>query len=222
MLKSLPLLPEEDHPHVLSKRFLSDRKMALASQLLQRHYICVSTGRAWNTIRIDRSLRNKPVFGDSHYNISHEDGFVVLVGSLRPIGVDIVRCDITEILPLPSVELVFSSREMEALQRCPSNTTLKELTSVMWAFKEAYMKYVGTPDWDKITSFEFLDVNIPEEGTCVTNAVGRILIENIPQAAYTECHNLNGTHFIAIYTAAAQDTAIKFKDISLEDSIHWK
>jgi phosphopantetheinyl transferase len=153
--------------------------------------------------------------------MSQAEGVAVLVGSPHPIGIDIVCSDITEMLPPPSQSLVFSAREMEALRNCPSDTASRELASVLWAFKEAYMKYGGAPDWEHITSVEFLDIQIPTNGTCLTNAAGQILINNVHQNVYTECHNLDGSHFVVIYSAATDDAGAKFQEISLAD-IHPK
>jgi hypothetical protein len=83
------------------------------------------------------------------------------------------------------------------------------------------MKYGGAPDWEHIKSVEFLDIQIPANGTCLTNAAGQILINNVHQDVYTECHNLDGSHFVVIYSAATDDEGAKFQEISLAD-IHPK
>jgi phosphopantetheinyl transferase len=163
--------------------------------------------------------QGKPYHEASQFNVSHTDGIVVLVGSTRPIGIDIVSCDISSLLPTQSWQMVFSLREIETLAKCAGHREQCQLTSVLWAFKEAFMKYVGVPDWDNIASVQFLDVIIPENGACVTNPVGQILIENIPQTVHTECHNINDTHFIAIYSPVTTniETYLNFKEISLQD-----
>ena len=151
--------------------------MALASLLLQRHYICLSTRKEWKLVEIHRTPNGKPFFENLEYNVSHAGGIVVLVGFDHPIGVDIVRRH-ELISDFSSFDLasMFSPGEREYLTKCSTSNEYNDLFLVNLAFKEAYMKFTGTPDWDNLSSIEFLDITIPWSGPCTTTAVGRITI----------------------------------------------
>lgn len=195
--------------------------MALASLLLQRHYICLSTRKEWKSVEIRRTPNGKPFFENLQYNVSHAGGLVVLVGFHHPIGVDIVRRD-ELISDFSSSDLtsMFSPEEREYLSKCSTSNEYNDLFLVNLAFKEAYMKFTGTPDWDNLSSIEFLDITIPWSGLCTTTAVGRITISGVAELGYTECHLIERTHFIALYTSSPPDNSnTHFTKITLKDFV---
>jgi hypothetical protein len=200
--------------------------MVLGSLLLQRHYIAVSTGEEWDSISIHRTLHGKPYNGRLHYNVSRADGIIVLVGWPAPVGVDIVRrgLDSTSLSPA-DLASIFSAPERQKLANCVDSKDFNDLYLLTWAFKEAYMKFTGLPDWDSIASKEFRSIRIPEKaGVYYTMAASSIFIDGSSEPAYTESHNLDDTHFIAIYSSL-QSTDQKydtspFKRKRLEDIVH--
>lgn len=214
-------LAAEEQQRVLSKRVYDDRKLALASLLLQKHYISLSTGRKWDSIRIRRTTTGKPYFEGLHYNVSHADGIVVLVGSNHAIGVDVVARDYSSLKYLVSdMDQLFSSNEMAAMSGVDNSP---DLFLLCWAFKEAYMKYNGFPNWDNLASMEFLDIKIPSTSNpnC-TNAVSKILDAGVRQSGYTETHIIGESHLIAIYTSHAptsDKTTTQFEPVSLEEIV---
>jgi len=214
-------LAKEEQQRILSKRVYDDRKLALASLLLQKHYISFSTGRKWDSIRIRRTTTGKPVFEGLHYNVSHVDGIAVLVGSNHAIGVDIVARDCSSLKFMVSdMDQLFSSNEMAVMS---TSDHFPDLFLLGWAFKEAYMKCTGLPNWDNLASMEFLNIKIPTASEpCFTNAVSKVCDAGVRQSGYTETHLINESHLIAIYIShpPASDTSItQFEPISLEEIV---
>jgi phosphopantetheinyl transferase len=194
--------------------------MALASLLLQKHYICLSTARKWDSVDIRRTSNGKPYFKELQYNVSLSCGIVVLVGFQFPVGVDIVRRDSpTPDLSASELSLLFSAVECELLSKCSTQREFNDLYFINWAFKEAYMKFTGTPDWDNLLSIEFLNIQAPSiDEPCITNAVGRVLVKGQPQLGYTEVHNIDDNYFVAIYTSDPPDEGnTQFRRITLEE-----
>jgi len=197
--------------------------MALASLLLQKHYICLYTGEDWKSIEIRRGLAGKPYFGDLQYNVSKADDIVVFIGFHHHIGVDIVRRNMY-VEDLSSSELVslFSPLEREALSICTKGTDYNDLYLFNWAFKEAYMKFLGVPDWDNVASIEFLGIQCPVSNeSCVTNAVSKVLVSGGEKHGYTESHIIDNNHLLAIYTSSPPDDSndTQFKRITLEEIV---
>jgi phosphopantetheinyl transferase (holo-ACP synthase) len=162
----------------------------------------VSTGEEWDSIAIHRTLHGKPYYGRLHYSVSRADGIIVLVGWPGPIGVDIVSRGL-DFTSLSSSDLasVFSATERQKLATCVDSKDFNDLYLLTWAFKEAYMKSTGLPDWDSIASKEFRSIRIPETaGVYYTMAASSIFIDGSSEPAYTESHNLDDSHFIAIYS----------------------
>lgn len=195
--------------------------MALGSLLLQRYYICLSTINQWKSVAINRTPNGKPFFENLQYNVSHAGGMVVLVGFHHPIGVDIVRRhELISDLSSSDLASMFSPNEREYLSKCSTSNEYNNLFLVNFAFKEAYMKFTGNPDWDNLSSIEFLDITIPCLGLCTTTAVGRIIISGVGELGYTECHLIEDTHFITLYTSSTpNDSNIHFKRITLEEIV---
>lgn len=120
------------------------------------------------------------------------------------------------------LESVFSAAERQNLAACGGNKEFNDLYNVNWAFKEAYMKYTGVPQWDSIASKEFRNIRIPKTaGEYYMEAVPKssIFIDGSNKVAFTECHNLFDTHFIAIYSPfeAAKEKTNTFEEKKLED-----
>jgi 4'-phosphopantetheinyl transferase superfamily len=206
--------------------------MSLASILLQRYYIFLSRDIRWDDIEISRTEYGKPYYKDLEFNVSHTDGIVVLVGYSHPIGVDIVRRDRVStgfgmlILDLTSA---YSDREYRSLIRRITPFEFNDAYMIDWAFKEAYMKFTGIPDWDHVQDIEFPGVLRPQRaGTILVNPTPQIYIYGETTSAHTEVHShtaprpnypyKENTHFIAIYTShAPKDEVTQFVEISLEE-----
>jgi len=201
---------------VRSKRHHGDQKLALATALLQRHYIQRSTGEEWNKITIGRTPHGKPFHPNLHYNLSKAGGVVVLVGYTEAIGVDIIRKDRSQFKTADLIDL-FSPREL--IPPREEKWAVEDRHLIGWAFKEAYMKFIGKPEWDRITSFEFLETQVPGAGEISLDCSA--YVEGVKQQCYTEIHNVNDTHFIAIYTATAPSSTDKerekFRSLTLQE-----
>jgi phosphopantetheinyl transferase len=196
--------------------------MSLASLLLQRYYIKQSTGEKWDSIEIQHTPQNKPYFRDLQYNMSHTDGIVVLGGFEYPVGIDIVRRDLTTVeLSVSDLASIFSSYERKSLSECPNVWEFNDLYLMTWAFKEAYMKSTGVPDWDRLASIEFHDIHIPlTNDSCITNCVSKVFVHGYQQSAYTESHMLENVYFVAIYTSISPEKENNgFTWITLEDIV---
>ena len=195
--------------------------MALASLLLQKHYISLSTSKRWDSIEISYTEYGKPYYGNLQFNVSRANGIVVLVGYHEPIGVDIVLRDlvIDDVTP-PDLGMLFSSLEREALSKCPEGREYNDLFLFDWAFKEAYFKYTGIPDWDNIASTEFLGIEYPtNEKSYITYSVAKPIVLGDQKPDYTESHFIENTHIVAIYTSSppANEASKEFKRVTLEE-----
>lgn len=147
---------------------------------------------------------------------------VVLVGFHDPIGVDIVRRDLnTEDLSAADMASLFSPLEREALSKCSRGREYDDLYSFNWAFKEAYMKFLGVPDWDNVASIEFLGIRCPsKKESCVTHAVDSVVVSGNAISGYTESHVIKDTYVIAIYTSSfPEEINTHFKIITLEEIV---
>lgn len=192
--------------------------------LLQRHYIHLSTDQRWDEITIQRTFYDKPSFGELHYNVSRADGIVVLVGFWNPIGVDIVSRDLTPATQSQlDLEAICSHDERNALTNSLNERDFNDLYLVNFAFKEAYMKFTGVPEWDNLPEIQFLQITIPRTlGTYVPDAVAAVSIKGVmDHSAYTEVHNINDTHFVAIYSSTrpleSHGGISQFRSISLDE-----
>jgi phosphopantetheinyl transferase len=212
----LALLPEREQQRVTGKRFLHDRKTQLATSLLQRYYIHATGGEEWEKIHIGRTPYGKPIYGNLHYNNSRAEGVVVLVGYSDPIGVDIIAKDTSQ-FEASDLKGLFSPRELGVSDG--KELAVDDRHLVGWAYKEAYMKFTGIPDWDNITSFEFIGVQPPRPGEVFEKC--EAFIEGVKQQCYTELHNFNNTHFIAIYTNTAPEISDdkRFRRLTLQEII---
>ena len=90
----------KEQQEILNKYHLSDARMSLGSALLKRAYIAHATGLEWHSIQLGRKLHATlgkpcwlppPVEGTNHrswpridFNVSHQNGIVVLVGICAP------------------------------------------------------------------------------------------------------------------------------------------
>jgi len=195
-------VPEHEQARVRQKRLLADRKTALAVSLLQRYYIHIATGEKWDNVQIGRTLHGKPFHSGLDYNVSKANGVVVLVGYSEAIGIDIIARD-TNQFKSSHLRGLFSPRELNLADGHELLVNDRHLLG--WAYKEAYMKFTGIPDWDRITSFEFLEVKVPQTGELVKDCV--VCVEGTKHECYTELHNFEDTHFIAVYTATAPNAS---------------
>ena len=189
---------------VISKRLLTDRKMALASILLQRRYISQITGLQSSALEISRTKYGKPYFDGLHYNVSHHDGIVVLVGFSDNVGVDIVSRQGSQADFEVAAAVMLSEREMQRALTGKTAADVETMKRINIALKEAYMKFTGKPDWDQVKSIQFLDIEVPQSRTYVSNAVGRIVVDGQERAGYCEYH-LVGKHIIAVCTSYAPE-----------------
>jgi 4'-phosphopantetheinyl transferase len=89
---ALALLTPEERANVLRFFFVRDAKLALGSSLLKKFAITRHCGVSWSSAVVTRDKRTKPVFvmpdGSQPllFNVSHQDGLVVLFGVYNPPG----------------------------------------------------------------------------------------------------------------------------------------
>jgi phosphopantetheinyl transferase len=208
-------LSKDEQLRVTAKRLVVDSKMALASILLQRHYIFEMTGLEGSAVNISRTEFGKPYFDHLHYNVSHHDGIVVLVGFSHPIGVDIVSRRGSEEDYDAAAELMLSDQETSDAKRGKTETGIETMKRINIAFKEAYMKFTGEPDWDQVKSIQFLDIALPYHRTSIPNAVGRIIVNGKTPRGYCEYHFVDSL-IIAVYTSHRPEDISDFATITLE------
>jgi 4'-phosphopantetheinyl transferase superfamily len=195
---------------VLAKRHLIDRKMVLASLLLQRHYIeyCLKC----RPEDIPCTPYGQPIFPGLFFNVSKSDGIVVLVGHNAPIGVDIVRVDRSQ---SESLSAVFSQRELSQMR---FSENVEYLRYLGFGLKEAYMKSTGLPNWDDVTEYEFLDLQIPTLENAIVEISPMVYIQGSRKECYTEAHNFENSHFITIFTTARSVVSlITFEKLTIQD-----
>lgn len=148
----------------------------------------------------------------------------MLVGFWNPIGVDIVSRELTPATQSQlDLEAICSQDERTALANSSNNKDFNDLYLVNFAFKEAYMKFTGVPEWDNLPAIEFLRITIPRTvGTYAPDAVATVSIKGvIDHSAYTEVHNIDDTHFVAIYSSTrpleSHGGISQFRGISLDE-----
>ena len=189
--------------------------MALASSILQRRYIFQMTGLEGSAVKVLQTENGKPYFGELHYNVSHHDGIVVLVGFSHPIGVDIVSRRGSSEDYAAAAELMLSDEEISEAKSGKTESGIETMKRINIAFKEAYMKFTGKPDWNRVESIQFRDIKLPYTRTSVPNAVGQIVVDGKKQTGYCEYH-LVESHIIAVYTSHRPENISDFATISLE------
>jgi phosphopantetheinyl transferase len=199
----------------MAKRLVDHRKMALASILLQRHYVFEMSGLEGSQVEIPRTEYGKPYFEGLNYNVSKSNGLVALVGFPYPVGVDIVQRYGHDEDFKAAMATMLSEEEMKDAMRGKTQEDVETMKRINIAFKEAYMKFTGNPDWDQVKSIQFLYIDLPSSRTRVSNAVGQVIVGGRKQSGYCEYHLLD-TNIIAIYTSHAPEDASDFATISLE------
>ena len=192
--------------------------MALGSLLLQRHYVRLYTNEKWENIRIPRTEAGKPHYERLEFNVSHDGGLVILVGYNIPVGADIIQRNSTTFSGCDWSD-VYSVREMKFLADCVGSE-FNDACSIMWALKESYMKCIGCPDWEQLKTIEFLNIRMPQINGYVIQAVDNVIIHSFRQQPYIELHDVDGTHFIAVYTSKAPISEIAvFERLRLNDIV---
>jgi len=201
---ALSNVSDDEKYRVVSKRLLTDRKMALASILLQQRYISQITGLQSSTLEISRTEYGKPYFDGLHFNVSHHDGIVVLIGFSDDVGVDIVSRQGSRDDFDVAAAMMLSEREIQSTLTGKTTADVETMKRINIALKEAYMKFTGKPDWDRVKSIQFLDIEVPHSRTYVSNAAGRIVVGGRELAGYCEYHILD-KHIIAVFTSHAPE-----------------
>ncbi|KAH8169923.1 4'-phosphopantetheinyl transferase superfamily protein [Sarocladium implicatum] len=170
---ALQLLSTKERDDVLRFVRVRDAKMALASRLIKRYAIARFCNVPWNEAVSTRDANTKPIFRKPDgseplfFNVTHQDGLVILFGVYQPpqgvaIGVDIVspserRDRDHEVLAkdgwLSFVDMhaeVFSPHEVKALKALTfdRNTAagkdkLLRWFYAIWCLREAYVKMTG-------------------------------------------------------------------------------
>ena len=101
--------------------------------------------------------RGQPVAGDGEYvSISHSHGYAAAVASHRPVGVDIER---VRLLSVSAQEVAFTARERERAFGAAGRLEEARQT-IVWTFKEAFMKAHGQGVFGAFADLELEDVAI--------------------------------------------------------------
>lgn len=105
--------------------------------------------------REDEPHRGQPVAGPGeHVSISHSHGLAVAVASRSPVGVDVER---VRPFPAPARETAFTERERRRVEGAPAPVEEAHHT-VVWTFKEAFMKAHGLGVFGAFADLELEDV----------------------------------------------------------------
>jgi 4'-phosphopantetheinyl transferase EntD len=105
--------------------------------------------------REDEPHRGQPVAGaGEHVSISHSHGLAVAVASRSPVGVDVER---VRPFPAPARESAFTERERRRVEGAPAPVEEAHHT-VVWTFKEAFMKAHGLGVFGAFADLELEDV----------------------------------------------------------------
>jgi len=149
------LVGDDQRSRIMRFKRLEDRKLLLASQLMQRAACAGFTGLPSVDIRIERTkggkpfLSNRPILGTSadtsnwNYNVSHEGRYVVMVAE------PILLCGVDVAAPLhlrrrftPSylnlMQDSFTKLELQYIQEAGAEGFQK-----LWSLKEAFVKARG-------------------------------------------------------------------------------
>lgn len=166
--RALALITTQEGEDVLRYLHVKDAKMALGSRLLKRYIIARHGLATWAQAVTVRNKDTKPIFlmpdGSEPliFNISHQNGLVVLVAVHNPsagvsLGVDVVcpteRKDRDHKMVAEEgwnsfVEMhgeVLSPYDIQSLQKLPFRDLDKKLRYfyTLWCLREAYVKMTG-------------------------------------------------------------------------------
>lgn len=213
---SLQLAPERE-PQILAFRHHCDRKMALGSFLLQKLWV-YRHGVAWHDIHILKDDHGRPWWQtEADYNISHQDGFVVLAGrdDGRRIGIDIVstQSPSSSSTRIDDFSEVFTAIEMKHIHAAadPYTEFMKR-----WAIKEAYVKATGSG-----LSKDFQQIEVQSIAVAQSSNYATITVNGLPEDREAADWQFELVHLdrMVIVTAVAPpiDTRGPFQWVSLDE-----
>ena len=121
----------------------SDRRRALAAEVLMRRVLSSHMGVSEGEIIVERDRFNKPFLpgADIFFNISHSADRVACAVDTAPLGVDLERIrSVPEMMEI--VTRYFSAEERLTLESCPEPGRL-DCFFVLWTLKESFVKAAG-------------------------------------------------------------------------------
>ncbi|BFZ62333.1 hypothetical protein YB2330_003426 [Saitoella coloradoensis] len=180
--KALSLVPETLHKDIGAYHFPQDRKHALASALLQHYFVAAQYHIPISQVKITRDEGRRPSIDlkasglDAEemkavdYNISHQGGYVALVGDTkggRRVGVDIVVSSFPpgfKEMPkddswLDDFKDVFSQDEFNNIKSVKDAKERLKIFYWHWALKESYVKATGTGLVTNLPAIDFVNVS---------------------------------------------------------------
>ncbi|ORY94998.1 4'-phosphopantetheinyl transferase superfamily [Syncephalastrum racemosum] len=148
--EGLTTIPSQaDRDAVTRYKFDSDRRLALVSQLIRRHYFSTYCHQSWAGLVFDRHPDGKPrLQGQPDFNISHHGNWVAFVAAKEDtmkVGIDLVSID-----AVPDVRSFVTSfreqlapEELAMILQQPTEETMLRAFYTVWGLKESYVKAIG-------------------------------------------------------------------------------
>lgn len=136
----LKLLLPEKKALVHRFKFEIDKKLSLISDVFVRYIVCKVLDVNNSDIILKKNSFGKPFlegFPDFQFNISHTRNAIVIGFSEKPIGIDIEKITVADLLV---AERFFNENELKYIL---SGQQRNKLFYEVWTKKEAYIKWLG-------------------------------------------------------------------------------
>ena len=186
-----------------------DRKLALASQLLQRAVASWTFGLSFMELPLKRTSHGRPYcpiassssFPSWDYNVSHHGEWVVIgTEPVAAIGVDVVDLEERPLEVMTAEKYIqffrrqLTDREWVALMTVEGDAERFEAFYRIWAVKEAFVKAIGTG----------LGLNL-NRVECVIRPNWTIVVDGIPRPEWKfRFSNLTSRYLVCIATGPSR------------------
>ncbi|KAJ2951871.1 hypothetical protein O0L34_g4114 [Tuta absoluta] len=132
--------------------FKEDAKSSLIGRLMMRKFVHISSSMPYEEIRFGRDDKGKPILlgaGDSivNFNVSHQGDYVVLAGSTKSVGIDVMKVEPPPNKNIPEYFRImnrqFSTSEWRTIRSY--HTEMEQIACFyrLWCLKESYVKNIG-------------------------------------------------------------------------------
>lgn len=129
------LLTETEKNKIYNLLKLNDRKISLASTILQKYVIANYFNKPLQSIIIKKYKYGKPYVENFEYSVSHDNNIVVILTSpSESVGIDIMCID--RVIDIKLFKSIFSIKEYKKIKN------LKDFY-IFWCLKESYVKAIG-------------------------------------------------------------------------------
>ena len=214
----------EERKRISEFHYKNDAKLSLAGRLLLRYAITLCTGIKWQTLRLIRDKKAKPLLDPMHdsslyFNASHQGDYVVVVADDVMIGVDVMDTrekhgDQEKFFDLMNRQ--FTDDEWKEIKLL--NDPVSQMKSFYrhWCLKESYVKAIGEG-----IGYSLLSLNFVTNSAVVTDAVvtdTKLFNNNLLAQDWTFEESVIGVdHVVAVAKNAVSNFTPSFIEINFSD-----